>query len=358
VVGRLGLGTGASETRARVARHAWLERTRRAEGADAIAFAHHLDDQAETVLLRVLAGSGPAGLAGMVPRRGTRLRPLLTFRRAELLAYLECHGLTAWADPANADPAHRRSWLRTEVLPRLAGAVPDVVDRLVRLGEQAARNRRAWDAALAALPGLDVRPGTDRISVAGLPLAGYDSDLAVAVLQAVARQADCVLGTRRADRVLRLLKAGRSGSVVELGAGWRVELAFGRLSFYRSLSAPIPLVIGPGPGEARWGPWLVRWRRGAAPSPGRRDGWEAWFIADGAAIRSPKPGDRVDPLGGAGRRLVARCLQEARIERSRRAAWPVVEVDGGIEWVAGVCRGRGAVPGAGQDALQIEVSDG
>ena len=227
LVGRLALGAGTSETRARAARHEWLERMRRAEGADAIVFGHHRDDQIETVLLRVLAGSGPAGLAGMLPRRGRRLRPLLGFRRAELDAFLAARGVDAWADPANDDRAHRRSWLRAEVLPHLAEGAPDVGDRLVRLAEQAASNRRAWEAALAVLPGLEPRLGKGRISVDGLPLAGYDPALATAVLQAVARTAGCVLGTRRAERVLTLLRRGpkrpgtRTGRRVEGGTRLR-----------------------------------------------------------------------------------------------------------------------------------------
>ena len=120
VVGRLELGPGTSETRAREARHEWLRRTRAAEGADAVALAHHRDDQVETILMRVLAGSGPAGLAGMRPRQGESVRPLLGCSRAELAAYLAARGVESWDDPANADPAHDRSWLRTVVLPMLA----------------------------------------------------------------------------------------------------------------------------------------------------------------------------------------------------------------------------------------------
>jgi len=358
VVGRLALGPGTSETRARTARHRWLERTRRAEGADAIALAHHRDDQVETVLLRVLAGSGPAGLTGMQSRRGHLLRPLLGFLRADLGDYLAARGVVAWADPSNDDPAHRRSWIRTRVLPLLREEAPDVGDRLLRLADQAAHNRSAWDAALEVIPGLDLRSEAGRISVAALPLAGYDSDLAVALLQAVARRAGFVLGPRRAARVFRLLKAGRSGRALELGAEWRVELSFGRLCFYRSTTAPPRLVIGSDAGEARWGAWVVRWTREPAPTAGRRDGWVAWFIGQEAVLRGPEPGDRIFPLGGIGRRLAVRCLQDARVERHRRSGWPLVEVEGDIQWIAGVCRGAGAVPAVGEDALRIEVSDG
>jgi tRNA(Ile)-lysidine synthetase-like protein len=358
VVGRLALGPGASETTARTARHGWLERTRRGEGAEAIVLAHHRDDQIETVLLRALEGSGPAGLAGMRPRQGRLLRPLLEFGRPELGEYLAARGVVAWSDPANEDPAHRRSWIRARVLPLLQEGAPDVGERLLRLAEQAAGNRRGWEAALEVIPGLDLRPESGRISVAALSLAGYDSDLAVALLQAVARRAGFVLGPRRAERVLKLLKAGRSGRVLELGADVRAEVAFGRLSFYRSTAEPSQLVIASEAGAARWGAWRVRWSREASPSPDRRDGWVAWFIGQEAVLRGPAPGDRLLPLGGTGRRLVGRCLQDARVERSRRGGWPLVEVDGALQWIAGVCRGAGALPAAGVDALRIEVSNG
>jgi len=357
LVGRLALGAGTSETRARTARHEWLERARRAEGADAIVLAHHRDDQVETVLLRILAGSGPAGLAGMLPRRGRLLRPLLGFRRAELGQYLAARGVAAWADPANDDPAHRRSWVRTQLLPRMADGAPDLGERLLQLAAQARGNRHAWDAALEVIPGLDPRVEPARISVAALPLAGYDSDLAIALLQAAARRVGCVLGPRRGGRLLGLLRGGQSGRVLELGAGWRAELSFGRVGLYHIRNAPPVLELGPLPGEARWGEWLVRWTREPAPAPSR-DGWTAWFIGQEAVVRGPRAGDRLRPLGGSGSRPVVRCLQEAKVPRSRRAGWPLIELDGAVEWVAGVCRGEGAVPAIGEDALRIELRHG
>src|SRR4051812_7461857 len=108
VVGRAD-GTLRSEGEARDARYAFLEAARAGAGADWIATAHHADDQAETVLFRVLRGTGVAGLAGIAPVDAARrlVRPLLPFRRAELRRYARSHGLRWREDSTNAsvDPA-------------------------------------------------------------------------------------------------------------------------------------------------------------------------------------------------------------------------------------------------------------
>ena len=356
VVGRLGLGAGTSETAARAARHAWLQQVRRSEGADAIVLAHHADDQVETVLLRVLAGSGLAGLAGMRPRHGTLLRPLLEFRKVELVAWLASRGIPNWEDPANLDPVHERSWIRSALLPMLSEREPAVPERLRRLARHAAVDRAAWEAALDTLPGLDPQGSAGRLSVAALPLAAYDSALASTLLRAAARRAGCVLGPRRAERLLAMVRGGRSGATLELGGEWRAELSFGRICFHRVVAAPPPLPLRGAQGQRQWGAWRVSWRRAPAPSTLRRDGWVGWFIGEEATLRAPLSGDRLRPLGGTGRRAVARLLQEARIARSRRVGWPILEIEGNIEWVGGICRGAGALPTAGDNALMIEVS--
>ncbi len=358
VLARLRLGGETSETSARAARHAWLEEARRTHGADGIALAHHEGDQVETIVMRALAGSGPAGLAGMSRRRDRLVRPLLGFRKAELVGWLASRGISGWADPANSDVVHQRSWVRADLLPFLRARQPGLDTRLLTLGRQAAEQRRAWDEALSVIPGLDLQPSVERISVAALPLVTYDSALAGTLLQAAARRVGCVLGSRRAAGLLAVARRGRSGARVELGGGWCGELSFGRIGIYRVPSPPAPLALRGPLGEARWGPWRVTWSRGAAADSARRDGWTGWFIGEGAVIRAPAPGDRVAPLGGTGRRPVVRVLQDARVERSRRAGWPVLEVDGRVVWVAGISRSGEAVPGEGDDALRIEVSGG
>jgi tRNA(Ile)-lysidine synthase len=357
-VGRLSLGAGTSETAARAARHAWLEKIRLSTDADGIALAHHMDDQAETVLLRILAGTGPAGLAAMARRRGVLVRPLLGIRRSELEAWVRERGSEPWEDPANRDPSHRRSWIRVEILPRIAERVPDVISQLVRVARHAASDRAAWDQVLGVLPALDVRLEADGASVAARPVVEYDSPLARAVLQAVARRAGLALGPTRVRRVLQLARKGASGRFVELGAGWCAEVAFGRLRFFRTLDVPGPVALAATEGSLSWGSWKIRWRPDRAPARQPRDGPVAWFIPEGIQVRAPTTGDRLVPLGGTGHRPVVRCLQDAKVPRGRRAGWPLVVVGGEVLWVAGICRGSVAVPAEGEEAVRVEVDAG
>src|SRR5262245_27719004 len=133
--GRGALGPDASETEARVVRYDFLESARLRINAAAIFLAHHADDQAETVLMRVLAGSGPAGLAAMETVNGPLIRPLLPFTRADLARYVQERSLPIWIDPANDDVRHQRVWLRTRVLPVIRERIPEitpVMDQLAR----------------------------------------------------------------------------------------------------------------------------------------------------------------------------------------------------------------------------------
>jgi tRNA(Ile)-lysidine synthetase-like protein len=354
---QLELGPAASETAAREARYAWLGRVRQAHSALAILTAHHADDQAETVLMRLLAGSGPAGLAGMAPQHGWVVRPLLGVRHALLAEYCEARGLPVWHDPANADPLHLRSWLRRDVLPAVAGRIPEVVERLGRTARLARGDRDAWDAALGLLPGLACSAEPDGISVAAAPFAGYDSALSAAILGALGRRIGCPIGPRRAARLLELARSGGSGHWVPLGGACRGEVAFGRLRIVRpALSVSELELIAPA-GEAPWGGWVVRWRRAPAPAAHQRRSMTAWFVADALRVRPARPGDRLRPVGGPGTRLLARCFQEAKIPRSRRAGWPVVSGDDAVVWVPGVSRADSLIPEPGVEALRVDITD-
>ncbi|MBI3976326.1 MAG: tRNA lysidine(34) synthetase TilS, partial [Armatimonadetes bacterium] len=136
------------EAAAREVRYAFLRRTAERHGARTVAVGHTADDQAETLLLRLTRGGRPAG---MWPRRplgqGAVIRPLLDLWRRELRGYLVRRGLPWRDDPSNQDLRHLRNRIRHDLIPALAGYIPDVQKRL----KQAADALAADDAALEAL---------------------------------------------------------------------------------------------------------------------------------------------------------------------------------------------------------------
>jgi tRNA(Ile)-lysidine synthase len=356
-VGSLDLDRSAGETKARTERYAWLKALRLTLGAKIIYTAHHADDQVETVLMRALAGSGPAGLAGIATAHNHLVRPLLPFSRAELAQHLAEMGLTAWLDPANADRRHLRSWLRGDVLPALRRRLPDVDAKLLRTSRQAARDRAAWDALLDVMPELDLRVETAGISVAAVSLGGYDSPLAHALILAMARRAGCQLGPARLSRIARLLQVGTSGTRVPLGGDWIAELAFGRLGLCRQPPSIMPglLALEGQSGEASWGSWRFRWTPDLAPERQDRIALTAWFSSESLLVRAWLAGEKLKPMGGTGRRLVVRCFQDMRVPRSRREYWPVVAQHQEIIWIPGVCRSDVQLPSRGSEAVRVDA---
>lgn len=150
-----------SEESLRDERHAFLLDCARRVGARFVATGHTLDDQAETVLFRLLRGTGIAGLRGIAPSRAVGdgialVRPLLTVRRAELRRYLLAIGQAWRDDPTNGTSDATRNWLRNEVLPSLDQRMPgDVTAGLARTAERAREAQRIVEAAAREL--LDAR---------------------------------------------------------------------------------------------------------------------------------------------------------------------------------------------------------
>lgn len=140
------------ETAARKLRYEFLERVRRQLNFDAIALAHHADDQAETILMRLLRGSTAEGLAAMKfcadSPHGLLIRPLLRFRKAELESYCRRRGLTPRIDATNFDATATRNKIRLELLPALESFNPAIVETLCRFGETSAEETDFINAAV------------------------------------------------------------------------------------------------------------------------------------------------------------------------------------------------------------------
>lgn len=137
------VGLAAAENSARKARYAWLWQVCDEEAAKGfkpvwLVCAHHQEDQAETVLLHLLRGSGTAGLAAMRRQNGSLLRPLLTAGRAEIDAYLQAHGLIWREDSSNAELDYTRNRLRNQLMPLLREYNPRLNAALAQTAEVAA----------------------------------------------------------------------------------------------------------------------------------------------------------------------------------------------------------------------------
>ena len=216
------------EEAARQARYDFLERVRQRRHADVVAVGHTRDNQAETVLLRLVRGAGLRGLTAIHPRRQHVIRPLIDLRRADLTAYLESHGCAWMVDDSNRDRARRRNRLRHDVLPALVASEGDsVVDVLARTAEVAG----ADEALLTALARdararvvCDEGPGL-RLDVAAL--AGEPLALRRRVVQwALAQVSNRSPSFAHVDSTLRFLERRRPG-VLTLPNG-QVELSGGQ----------------------------------------------------------------------------------------------------------------------------------
>ncbi len=136
---RVSLSPGGNlQARARTARWQALRAAASRLGADRIATGHHADDRAETLLMRLLRGTGPEGLAVLPPLAGDRVRPFYRARRADVDAHVSRHQIPHAIDPSNRDPRFLRTRVRHELLPLLERLSPRVVEHLCNLADRAA----------------------------------------------------------------------------------------------------------------------------------------------------------------------------------------------------------------------------
>jgi tRNA(Ile)-lysidine synthase len=356
------VGAGSQEAAARAARYAALEAWADRLGATRIATGHTADDQAETVLMRLLGGAGVRGLAAIPPVRGRVIRPLLETRRQALRDALAAAGLPWVEDPTNRDPAFLRNRVRHELLPWLAAAQDgDVVPALARTARLA---REAVDAlegtAAEALARLAVvEPGGFTLSRAAL--GGLPAPVAAEAL----RQAAVRLGSRAplrawAHRGLRRALAPtpprrpfRLGGVTVEVSGDRLRVTAGPAPALtpRTLAVPGRVEL-PDIGcalEAR----VLPAEGYVMPRAADRVAFDAAGVPRTLTIRPRRRGERFHAFGGGERRLKS-LLIDARVPRWERDRLPLVEGGGEILWVTGLRRGAAApVTAATREVVEL-----
>jgi len=225
----------ASEDTLRKLRHAFLARAARELSCDAIALGHTADDQAETVLLRLVRGTGMTGLAAMRARRGRVVRPLLEASRADILAYLADRGLRPRKDETNADPAFARNFVRAEILPKLAHLNPRIARVLAGVAERAGRHDEfVQEQAAQAVRACAVRGKPGQIRLVAPKLLAYHRVVREAAFLLVVRRL-AGPGTGLTRRHLSALEAlvteGHEGARTALPGGIQVLVGRGRICF-------------------------------------------------------------------------------------------------------------------------------
>lgn len=334
-------GTGVEDA-ARKLRYAFLEEAADRLGACRIATAHHRDDNAETVLLHLLRGTGLRGLCGIPPVRGRIIRPLLEISRGEIDAYVAENRIPYVEDETNGDTAYTRNRLRLEALPLLEEISPGCTGRIAAAGgllrEEEEHLQREADALLPA--------GDGREIVLPAPvLKRQDTAMGRRLVRTMGLRLGVTLTRRQVEAVLRL----STGGMVSLPGGLcGVRLAH-RLLLRKTEVLPPPLRLEPG--RQRWGPWLVTLRQAQPP--------ESWG-PDTLALDAAAGELTVGAWDGTGRlavengsRTLKRLFLDCGISAQRRWEHPVLYAGGRPAAALGVAVDRDLAPRAGRPCLTV-----
>ncbi len=346
------------EEAARRLRYSWFRTLLSEIPLHAVATAHTLDDQAETVLAKFLRGAWTEGLAGIAPKlespEGPIVRPLLAATRPEIEAYLGELGQDWREDSTNRHLTFTRNRIRHELLPLLEGWNPRLREHLAQMAAIARDEEVWWQAELARLapqmllPGRPARGGGR--AAGGGPGAGLALEvnrlaaLAPALQRRLLRYAvdqfGVALDFAATEAVRSLALNGRAGQKLALAHGLRAERTARELRLFVELgSAPeAGSVETPIPGEIDAPAFGLRLRieiADSAPADGSRD-CRIEPVRTTAILRNWKPGDRVRLRHSGGSSKVKEVLERLRVTGTDRAFWPVLEVNGRIVWMRGV----------------------
>ncbi len=362
------------EMAAREARYEFLEHVAQQHRATHIAVAHHADDQAETLLLNLTAGSGTAGAGGMQPSRPLGdchiVRPLLEITKAELLTYLASHDQSWCEDASNSCLDHRRNRVRHHLLPLLQAEFnPNIVAALARFSTLR-REEERWMSALA----------TEQLAACRGPSGALIADRLLALPLAAQRRVvhrwlqSCGLGARRLSQetvagVLTFAATATGSCRHSLPGHWQILSEYGQLrteqappphripSWEVTLALPgctmLPLLGLQLTAVAGHG---IRRDHDALPGDYPRFATIRHPRPDDLplTVRTRRPGDRITPCGMQGSRRLKQVWIDLKVPEARRDSMPVVASGDRLVWVPGYgVAAAWAVPAADDDTLAL-----
>ncbi|MGC1190838.1 MAG: tRNA lysidine(34) synthetase TilS [Candidatus Binatus sp.] len=367
-----GLATVANlEERARDARREFLLRVADQVQADFVALGHHRDDQAETVLMRLMRGAGAPGMAAMAERGPGRLiRPMLAVSRAEIREYLDARAIPFVEDSSNASRDILRNRIRADLLPMLEREyAPGFSGRLVEL----AGEMRALDDLVTAIAARELdamRIGGDALDVSGFS-AQNRAVRAVVIRVFLAERMGSLRKISRAhvESVLHLMLDGGPSDSIDLPGGWRAAREYNllrlldaraRKAISADFSVPIALdgiTIVEAAGF-KFEASTIPAADATMPDTLSVAMFDAAKIADaGLVARSFRKGDRIHPVGMHGTRKVHDVFVDRKLPRASRERFPVVTLGDAIAWLPGLARADCAlVTNATETVLRVEAS--
>ena len=344
------------EDAGRRARIRFLDEISMKHGATAVVLAHHADDQAETLLMRLLRGSGMTGLSGMAFRNARGyVRPLLDISRAEIVQYLRGLGLEWREDASNSDTIYLRNRIRHELLPLLEGYNPAIRSSLAGTASIISGDENLLGELTEQVFNQVCRMEGGRM-VSGLgQLRSLNPALRRRVLRHSFRQ---VTGTlegltlRHIDAICELIDSDRPNSRLSLPHAVSAVREYDRLILkqsgeaalrLRSVSAPETgfelLITEPGSYQLPSGGCITVDEPG--PAAFSADSGSACFdlgkISFPWLVRTFRPGDRMMPFGMSGRKKVKNIFIDRKIPPSERRLIPLLFRGNDLIWIAGVC---------------------
>ena len=314
--------TGRSiEDAARTLRYTFLSDAARECGADFIATAHHRQDNAETLLLHLLRGSGLQGLGGIAPVRGKLVRPLLDVCRADIDGYIAENAIPYADDETNEDTVYTRNRLRLELLPLLEAISPGSVNRIAAAASLLRSDEEFLQKTAAAL----LPDGAAEIPIS--ILNAQEPPIAARLVRMAAQNTGTELTLAQTEAVRNL----RSGACLTLGGGVRAVRENNLLRFYRLPDAAKPMKLSIG--QQNWGAWRVTVFETAQEIP---EDCRTVVLRGDCRDLVIAPWDGTGRLGVEnGRRTVKRLLADHGIGAAQRENCPAVYAAGQLAAVFG-----------------------
>jgi len=340
---------GSLEEEARLARYAFFERVASMVKARRIATGHNADDQAETVLMRILRGAGSTGLSGIPPVRGRIVRPLIQVRRCQIEEYLHRRRFHPRRDHTNQQLRYLRNRVRNELIPLLERRYnPKIVEILNRIGQlESEENIYFQKLSQDLLESPSKKDSNGKIVLDLALFADYFNIQGKFLIRELIRRIKGDLrriSFKHVEQVFNLACNGHVGSRIHLPDEIVVERAAKALVFRKGLPQPFCKSVEL-PGKIEFSALGLALRtelvvKGRIPWPPRvRDQFEAFV--DWARLRGPfllrsrQRGDRFHPLGMSGTRKLSDYLIDRKVPRIQRDEIPLLVGRDGIIWVIG-----------------------